>query len=208
MGSNTSKYEGYAAIEDNSNNRQVLAPKGWPENVQYTNVCIGEKYRAVPLKDNENKVEIREITGCKFYENIKDREFYKGNCYGVFATEKIYKREIIYEYTGIFCTDDEKNKNSKYLLRFPDNKLIKKCERRLCIDSELCGNSSRFINDYHNIALGPNVEFQWINDGTEYKYKGITFSGRIITRAKEDIMPEEQLLTTHGVGYCKKWGII
>ena len=175
-------------------------PKGWPESVQYTNVCNGKNYRASPLKNNENKLEIREID--KFEDNNCCSNTEDSN-YGVFAVKKINKGETICEYTGILRTHNEKNENSRYTLCF--NQFTGK---KLYIDAESCGNSSRFINDYHNIGPAPNVTFAKLNDGIDYKYKEIIFEGRVIVKANQDIMPDTQLLVFYGDMYCKKWGII
>ena len=172
--------------------KEINYPKGWPMDVQYTNVCIGKNYSSVPLKDNEHKIQIREIE--EFEDDSEDPN------YGVFAFEKIDKGETICEYTGIFCTVNEKNKNSRYLLKSHDPQLY--------IDAESCGNSSRFINDYHNINSEANVTFGRLNDDITYQYKETTFTSRIIVKANRDIPPGEQLLVSYGVGYCKKWGII
>jgi len=42
----------------------------------------------------------------------------------------------------------------------------------------------------------------------EYRYKGVTFKGRVVVVATRDIEENEELVVDYGLGYCKKWNII
>lgn len=162
-------------------------PLGWPKEVKYVNVCRGEKYIADPLNFNENKIEIKKLNN-----NII-------NGYGVFALLPISNEEIICEYTGNLRLKSEKSKSSKFLLS---------CGNGLYIDAKKCGNSSRYINDYRNIAFQPNIKYYRLSDYRKYQYKSETFCYHIVIKAIRNIDKGEQLLVNYGEGYCKKWKIV
>jgi len=126
--------------------------------------------------------------------------YHKHSKHGLFATDNIAKGEILGEYTGILCDNETKSRTSRFLIKHSYN---------VYVDANVGGNEMMYINDYRNIATGPNAKFY--NDSRYYYRSNKTneiIRGRIMIATLRDIKQGEEIVVDYGEGYCKRWGII
>ena len=149
-------------------------PKNWISNIQYIHFMNYPKN--FPKKSFVKKVLIKQIQN--------ENHILHGE-YGLFATEKINKFDVLGEYTGLI-TENE----GKYVAGFRGFKNLE----NFGVDAENAGNELRFINDYHNIGFKPN---------TILKNTIIDRRPKILVVATEDIEIGEELLIDYGIEYNK-----
>ncbi|VVU95762.1 hypothetical protein CPAV1605_1518 [seawater metagenome] len=121
----------------------MLVPDNWPKDIKYSNTISKESQKHLQSLEG---VELKEIQD---YNHILRGEI------GLFAKRDWQPFEVIGGYCGIL----KKDIGGKYVAFAYYNKKGDKW----CIDAELEGNETRFINDYRNIKSYPNVMFQKTN---------------------------------------------
>lgn len=116
----------YNKIKDNSS-----IPKNWPSNIKY--IHFMNYHKNFPKKSFIKKVLI---------QKIEDKNHILYGEYGLYATEKINKFDVLGEYTGLITEF-----GGRYVASFTGIDKL----GIFGIDAEKAGNEMRFINDYHNI---------------------------------------------------------
>jgi hypothetical protein len=109
--------------------------------------------------------------------------------YGLFATEKFSRFDIIGEYTGKIVGNTA---NGHYVAALED----KGHNDSLGIDAEKMGNEMRFINSYLNVAFNANVTMR-----TAY----VDTYPRIVIVCMEDLFPGDEILLDYGDSYNKAY---
>lgn len=109
--------------------------------------------------------------------------------YGLFATEKFFRFDVIGEYTGKIVGDTV---NGHYVAALED----KGHDDSLGIDAEKMGNEMRFINSYLNVAFRPNVTMR-----TAY----VDTLPHIVIVCMEDILPGDEILLDYGDAYNRAY---
>ena len=105
--------------------------------------------------------------------------------YGLFATKRFSKFDIIGEYTGKVVGDDV---HGHYVASLED----KEHHASLGLDAGQCGNEMRFINSYLNVAFNANVAMRTVYINT---------LPHIAIVCTEDILPGDELLLDYGDAY-------
>ena len=146
-------------------------PKNWPSNIQY--IHFMDYNKNFPKKSFIKKVLIQKINN--------ENHILNGE-YGLFASEKINKFDVLGEYTGLISKNE-----GKYVASFKGFNI-----EMFGVDAEKAGNELRFINDYHNIELKPN---------TILKNTIIDRRPKILVVATEDIDINQELLMDYGDEY-------
>ncbi|ETO15927.1 set domain protein [Reticulomyxa filosa] len=119
-------------------------------------------------------------------EKITDPKHPAFGGFGLFATKKIQSNFHICDYKGLVQRHETESQTSDYIIQFVDG---------LSCDAEKYGNVARFINDYRNIAIRPNVKFE------NYFSKK---SGHVrigVFALNKPIRQGEELLVTYGKGF-------
>lgn len=109
--------------------------------------------------------------------------------YGLFATQRFSKFDIIGEYTGkiVGC-----KVNGHYVAALEDNTH----EASLGVDGEKFGNEMRFINSYLNIGFKANVSMR-----TAY----VNSYPHILIVCTEDLCVDDELLLDYGEAYTSAY---
>ncbi len=110
--------------------------------------------------------------------------------YGLFATERFSRFDIIGEYTGKIVGDEVQG--GHYVAALED----KGNDESLGCDAEFHGNEMRFINSYLNVAFRPNVSMR-----TAY----VNTYPHIIIVCTEDIEVGDEILLDYGEAYNKAY---
>jgi hypothetical protein len=110
--------------------------------------------------------------------------------YGLFATERFNRFDIIGEYTGKIVGDEVQG--GHYVAALED----KGNDDSLGCDAEFHGNEMRFINSYLNVAFRPNVSMR-----TAY----VNTYPHIIIVCIEDIEVGDEILLDYGEAYNKAY---
>ena len=150
-----------------------VLPANWPAEIEY---CSSVSYlkKKIPKKSVINGVRIIKLGN----EHLLKGEF------GLIATKKWEKFNIVGEYTGIISLDDKDVKYTAYLSLIDNDSLG--------IDAKYCGNEMRFINDYRNLRDRPNVRLEIVY---------IDKKPKVLVIVLEDIDENEELLLDYGEGY-------
>jgi hypothetical protein len=154
------------------NHHNIHVPKNWPSNIQYINFM--NYHKNFPKKSFIKKVLI---------QKIEDKNHILYGEYGLFATEKINKFDVLGEYTGLIT-----ELGGKYVASFHGIDKL----GVFGVDAEKAGNELRFINDYLNIGPKPN---------TILKNTIIDRRPKIFVVATEDIEIGEEILMDYGDEY-------
>lgn len=109
--------------------------------------------------------------------------------YGLFATEKFSRFDVIGEYAGKIVGDDA---YGHYVAALED----KGHDDSLGVDAEFMGNEMRFINSYLNVAFKANVSMR-----TAY----VNTYPHIVIVCTEDIDVGDELLLDYGDAYNKAY---
>jgi len=109
--------------------------------------------------------------------------------YGLFATERFSRCDVIGEYCGKIVGDDV---NGHYVAALED----KGHDDSLGINAEYIGNEMRFINSYLNIGFKPNVTMR-----TAY----VDTLPHIVIVCYEDIEIDDEILLNYGDAYNKAY---
>ncbi|RYG98881.1 SET domain-containing protein [archaeon] len=109
--------------------------------------------------------------------------------YGLFATERFNRFDVLGEYTGKIVGDTV---NGHYVACLED----KSHDASLGIDAEKMGNEMRFINSYLNVAFKPNVTMR-----TAY----VDTYPHIVLVCTEDIYVGDEILLDYGDAYNKAY---
>ncbi len=123
--------------------------------------------------------------------------------YGVFADADIKRGDMVCEYTGILCRDDNDDEENGYIWDYPTSLYEhvegKKRRKKIkyCIDALKSGNFARFIN--HTIRKYQNVGVQMVPRNNLW---------HVIYIAKKDIKKGQQLLTYYGTQYWRDRQIV
>jgi hypothetical protein len=156
----------------------------WTEiNVKYT--CCN-KWQSIPKEKAEacrrpkpKGVEVRKLPKGHFLHGE----------YGLFASERFSRFDIVGEYTGKIVGDDV---NGHYVAALED----KGHDDSLGIDAQHCGNEMRFINSYLNVGFKPNVTMR-----TAY----INTIPHIVIVCCEDIEVGDEILLDYGEAYNRAY---
>lgn len=155
------------------------------EDLQVKYVASNQWY-AVP-KENQLKCRRQKVKGVEVRKLGPDH-FLCGQ-YGLFATERFSRFDVIGEYTGKIVGDTV---NGHYVAALED----KGHNDSLGIDAERMGNEMRFINSYLNCAFKANVTMR-----TAY----VDTYPHIVIVCMEDLFPGDELLLDYGEAYNKAY---
>lgn len=150
-----------------------VLPANWPQEIEYYS-SVSYVNKKTPKKSVINGVRIIKLG---------DEHILKGE-FGLIATKKWKKFNIVGEYTGILSLDDKDTKYMAYLSKIDNDDLG--------IDAKNCGNEMRFINDYRNLRDRPNVRLEIVY---------IDKKPKVLVVVLEDIDEDEELLLDYGEGY-------
>ena len=153
-----------------------------------TNVkkLLTNKWNSIP-KEKKEEARRYKPKGVEVRKLPKDH-FLSGQ-YGLFATEKFSRFDIIGEYVGV-VVGDEVNGHYVAALEDKDNNMS------LGVNAEKQGNEMRFINSYLNVAFKANVSMR-----TAY----VDTYPHIIIVCTEDIEVGDEILLDYGEAYNKAY---
>ena len=149
-------------------------PNNWPNNIKYINYIENDQC----LKNNSGILDGIEL------KLINNTEHILNGQYGIFATRNFNVFDIIGVYTGSVIKSEY---SDRYTARINDN---------LSISANKCGNETRFINDYRNIADNCNCKLSYAN------INNINMRIVIVTNP---IKKNQELLLDYGEGYWNTW---
>ena len=151
---------------------KILHPKNWPTHLEYINIM---KYpKNIPKKLYIKNVKIK---------LIDDENHICNGQYGLYASNKIEKFDILGEYTGNISSN-----GGRYVAGFKNLEYT----NNYGVDAQNSGNELRFINDFRNINIKPN---------TILRNAYIDKRPKILIVATDDIEENEELLLDYGTDY-------